>query len=88
MAFDEPPKPIRMCSPEFSGQCRQENELIITEVTIDETGRVADVTIILAPVSDECVQTAIAAIEQFLFEPARSDGEPVSCRIAVPMRTR
>jgi TonB family protein len=60
---------------------------VVADLVIDEIGMVRDVVIQESP-SDELSEAAIASIEQWRFEPAMMDGEPVAVRYIVTVMFR
>ena len=77
----EPPKLIEFVPAEFSaGEAPSESTSVLTEVTIDEQGRVIEVKLV-EPGEPRIDAAVLDAIRRFVFEPARRDGTPVSATI-------
>jgi TonB family protein len=58
---------------------------VVTQIDVDENGRVAAVEV-LEPAGRGFDEAAVAAISQFVFEPATRDGKPIPSRIVYRYR--
>ena len=90
VAFDTPPKPIRIQKPEYPELARQAHAagLVIVQVTIDETGRVVNAVVIKSDTIQSLEEAAIKASYKCLFKPAKQRDVPVKARITLPFRFR
>jgi protein TonB len=88
VAFDTPPKPIRIHKPEYPELARQAHAegLVIVQVTIDETGRVINASVIKSDTIQSLEEAAIKAAYKCLFKPAKQRDVPVKARITLPFR--
>jgi periplasmic protein TonB len=83
---DEPPEPLTRVAPTYPPEARRAGieGTVVVQALIGRDGLVKGTRIVKsAPLFDEA---ALAAIEQWTFEPAQSDGEPVAVWVAVPIR--
>lgn len=82
-AFDTPPKPLDLVSPEYPRSLGQEGTAghVVVVFTVDTRGRVQDVEAREAT-NDEFAAAALAAVRQWRFKPALREGEPVEVRIS------
>ena len=78
-----PPRKIHDVRPVYPPAARESGVegLVVLEATIDPTGEVSDIEVLKSvPELDEA---AIAAVEQWRYEPTLVDGEPVSILMTV-----
>jgi len=82
-AFDTPPKPVNLVSPDYpEDQRRQrENGYVVVAFTVDTEGRVNDVEV-QDSTNDAFEAAALSAVRQWRFKPARRDGQPVEVRLS------
>ena len=73
------PRAIQKAPPKYTEEARKERiqGVVVLRLVIDETGAVSDVEV-LKGLPLGLTETAIAAVEQWRFEPATYQGEPVS----------
>ena len=73
------PRAIHKVPPKYTEVARKERiqGLVILRLVIDETGKITDIEV-LKELPYGLTETAIAAVEQWQFEPAPHQGEPVS----------
>lgn len=65
---------------------RGEQGIVLVKARIDKNGKVAEAAIDpTQPASDVLGKAAVAAVEQWTFEPAKLKGEPVEVWIVVPV---
>jgi protein TonB len=88
VAFDEPPRPIRIQKPEYPDLARQAHAegVVHVQVTIDETGRVIDAVVVRSDTIKSLEEAAIRAARKCLFKPAKQRDVPVKARIVLPFR--
>lgn len=81
------PVAIDRVPPKYPPQAREEKVtgVVVADLVIDEVGAVRDVLIQESP-SDLLSAAAIDALEQWRFEPAVMDGEPVAVRYIVTIK--
>ncbi len=84
---DVKPAPIRTLRPEYPYQLKRDGVEGIVAVTfiIDEHGNVVDPEVKKSS-NDGFNQSAVKAIAQWKFRPAKVGGKPVKCRVTVPIR--
>ena len=85
--FDEAPKPVRIVRPIYPEMARQLEigGMVRCLVTIDQRGNVLEVVVYDA---DHALfeASAVAALEQWIWEPAEQSGLPVKATVLVPVR--
>ncbi|MBU8922858.1 MAG: energy transducer TonB [Bacteroidales bacterium] len=89
-AFDKSPVLIRSVRPEYPELARLagvEGDVLI-KALLGTDGKVISAVIIHSSVTSVLERAAIAAVMQFLFEPARQGVVPVQASIAVPVSFR
>lgn len=89
-AFDKSPVLIRSIRPEYPELARLagiEGDVLI-KALLGTDGRVISVLVIESSVTGEMEKSALAAVKQFLFEPALQGVVPVEASIAVPVSFR
>ncbi len=78
---------IRRAKPQYPSVARQlgKEGLVLLRVSLDEQGKVTGIEIVNKAGSgfDE---EAIKAVEQSTFSPAKKDGQPVECKVLLPVR--
>lgn len=81
------PVAIDRVPPKYPPQAREEKVtgVVVADLVIDEVGAVRDVLIQESP-SDLLSAAAIDALEQWRFQPAVMDGEPVAVRYIVTIK--
>ena len=79
---DENPVPVRTVAPKAT---RGESGLVAVSCVIDEAGKVisASVTKSTNSLLDE---SAVVAVQNWSFKPAKKDGKAVKVRVTVPIR--
>lgn len=84
--FDKAPKPRRQVAPEYPTVARQaEIEGRVTmKITVDENGRVIAASVLQSD-AEVFNEPALAAVRQWVFEPAEQSGNPVKATIIVPL---
>jgi TonB family protein len=84
-----PPKLIEYTKPVYPDSCRKEGlqGIVILETRIDETGHVTGATVIETP-DPELANSAVAAVKQWLFEPAILDSDPVEVIYVLTVKFR
>jgi protein TonB len=82
-AFDTPPKPLDLVSPEYPPTLKQQGTEgnVVVAFTVDTRGRVQDVEVREAT-NAEFETAAVAAVRKWRFKPALRAGEPVAVRIS------
>jgi protein TonB len=83
------PKVIHYEPPHYSPEMRKAgiSGPVVASLLIDKTGVVREVEIVKSP-ADELSAAATEAVEQWIFEPATKDGEPVDVRFMVTVMFR
>jgi TonB family protein len=75
--------PLKISGPNpiYPEACRTERVMgrVTTDAVIDATGRVVDVTVVDSP-DNRLSEAAMDAVQDWVFEPATLDGEPVAVR--------
>ncbi len=82
-----PPKIIRMVSPRYTEEARAAGVegLVKLEVIVDSRGRVREVRVV-RKIGYGLDESAMAALRQAKFKPAIYKGNPVACRLIIPIR--
>ena len=80
----KPPRIIQRIEPTYSSQARDAGVqgTVLFELVVDEHGKPTDITII-SPLGFGLDERAHAAIEQWTFQPATKDGQPVKIRATI-----
>lgn len=77
------PVPISVVTPEvdprFAGQ------QVVLEFVVDPTGKPTHLASTTLGADAELVAAVLAAVEQWQFAPARTDGKPVARKVALPV---
>jgi len=83
----EPPKALEKLPPKYPPEMRKTgiSGLVVAELVIDQGGAVRNVAIQESP-ADELSAAATEALEQWTFEPATKDGEPVAVTYIVTLK--
>lgn len=85
---DRPPQLVHFVAPQYpelAAEARAEG-LILIELLVDETGRVARARILESDANPALEASALEAALQCLFSPAMQGDRPVRCRVLLPMR--
>jgi protein TonB len=88
MDYDRPPRLLRQTKPEYPQDAfvRKIEGVVVVEILIDATGRVARVRVVRSvPLLDAA---ALAAVRQWVFEPAIKKGRPVATVAVAPVSFR
>jgi protein TonB len=88
MDYDRPPRLLRQAKPVYPQDAfvRKVEGVVVVEILIDATGRVARVRVVQSvPLLDAA---ALAAVRQWVFEPAIKKGRPVSTVAIAPVTFR
>lgn len=81
-----PPKPVAQPAPRWPGGTPDAHDVIVpVELTITANGRVSDVQV-EASVGEQFDRAAVEAARHWLFQPAVSEGEPVSSKVRAIVR--
>lgn len=83
---DEFPRPIRKVTPEYPEEAlaRGLEGNVVIQALVGADGRVHETRVVNPdPVFDP---VAVAAVRQYVFEPAKSGGKPVAVWVAIPIR--
>mgnify|MGYP000983963300 CR=1 FL=1 len=85
----KPPRPVHRPEPSYSDEARQAGVQgnVLVHLTVDEHGKPRDIEI-LSPLGFGLDERAIRAIEQWRFEPARQNGQPVSMEAQIEVSFR
>ncbi len=88
VAFDEPPKAIRLPQPTYPDIARQSGAegTVVVQVTIDETGRVVNAVVVQSDAIQSLQDAALKAAKSALFKPAKQRDVPVKSRIVLPYK--
>jgi len=78
---DENPVPVRTVAPKATG----ESGLVAVMCVIDETGKVVSATVSKST-NASLDDSALNAIQNWSFKPAKKDGKAVKVRVTVPVR--
>jgi TonB family protein len=83
----EPPKALEKLPPKYPPEMRKAgvSGLVVAELVIDQGGAVRNVAIQESP-ADELSKAATEALEQWTFEPATKDGDPVAVTYVVTLK--
>ena len=84
-----PPKPLQKVEPRYTLDARRHGiqGTVLLEVTVDETGKTADVSV-LSPIGFGLDARAVDAVRQWTFQPATSRGQPVRGTTTVEVKFR
>ncbi len=90
VAFDSPPEPIRTVKPSYPELARETHAegIVYVRVTVDETGRVVEATVVQSDAIPSLEEAALAAAKAWEFRPAKQRDVPVKARIVLPFRFR
>ncbi len=90
MAWETAPELIHMVTPDYPDSARQAGleGKVILQIIIDEQGKVTEAEVILAQPPGVFEQAALAAVRQWIFEPARQRDKPIKVRMAHPIEFR
>lgn len=77
------PVPVSVVMPEVSA--RYVGDQVMLEFVVDETGKPTLLKSSTAGADSELVESVLAAVAQWQFTPARTDGKPVSRKVALPV---
>ena len=85
--FDERPVPVKAVPPVYPPEMLRAGTsgLVSVEVVIDESGNVAERTVIRSSRS-EFEKPALDAVRRWKFKPARKSGAAVKARIVLPIQ--
>jgi len=85
----KPPRPVRQPEPEYSEYARKKkiSGTVVLSAVIDSGGNVRDVKV-TRPLEASLDQQAIDALNQWKFQPASKDGQPVAVKVDVEMSFR
>ncbi len=86
-AFDEKPVPLKTPPPKYPSQMRSEGVegMVAVRVFIAVDGSVKSCEVAKSN-RPEFEQPALEAVQKWKFKPAKKDGEPVECKIVIPIR--
>lgn len=85
LQFDKAPLPVLTPPPSFPAAKKGESGIVALVVVINEDGTVAEASI--AKSSDAAFEApSLEAISKWKFKPAEVNGQPVKCKITVPIR--
>ncbi len=81
----EPPKLVTFVQAEYPPEAAEQGlqARVIIELTILPDGSTKDLKVV-EPVGHGFDEAALAAVKQFVFEPAKKDGKPIGARIRYP----
>lgn len=83
--FDKPPTPLRTPPPEFPESKKGSEGIVSLLVIVNADGTVAEASV--AKSSDAAFEApSLEAIAKWKFKPAEVNGQPVRCKITVPIR--
>jgi protein TonB len=82
-AFDTPPRPLDLVTPEYPNALRQQGAEghVVVAFTVDTQGRVEGVEV-QESTNREFETAAVVAVQKWRFKPALRDGEPVKVRLS------
>ena len=85
--FDKAPRPKRIVQPEYPTLARTAGieGIVVVKITVDERGRVIRASIIQSTAQGIFDASALAAVKQWIFEPAEQSGNKVKATITVPL---
>lgn len=83
------PRIRRKVEPEYSPEALSQHiqGTVVLQITVDENGRAADVTVI-SPLGFGLDEAALAAVEQWEFTPGMKDGKPVKVMATIQVNFR
>ena len=86
MAYDEPPRAIKIFAPEYPSQAQRARieGTVDVRMTISEHGRVIDAVVHRSDTIPILEDYALKAAKMSLFRPALVNGQPVKARIVFP----
>jgi protein TonB len=86
LAFDEPPVPIRISTPDYPEEARQAKVegVVLVLVTVGETGRVLEAQVLKSGTIASLEAAAVRAALLSVFRPATRQGGPVKARVVLP----
>lgn len=84
---DTPPRVLSAVPPQYPFLAKAENieGTLTVQFIVTEEGAVRDVKVTESEPEGVFDEAAVAAIEQYIFEPATKDGEAVDCIVHAPM---
>lgn len=83
--FDKAPLPVKAPPPAYPEALKGTNGLVAVVVVVNEDGSVAEASV--SKSSDAGFEApALEAIAKWKFKPAEVNGQPVKCKITVPIR--
>jgi len=84
----QPPKLVSSLTPVYPSQARtqQVQGNVVIDALVDATGKVTTMKVISGPVLLQ--PAAMAALREWIYEPARLDGEPIATHITVNINFR
>jgi len=87
-AVEDKPELVKQVMPEYPEVARKAGVegVVYVSFVIGTAGRVSDVRALRGP--EIFREAAVDAVKQFVFAPARHDGEPVAVRMSMPVRFR
>jgi TonB family protein len=87
-SYDEPPRPIKIFTPEYPTEARQGKiaGVVHVRMTIGESGRVTEASVYRSDTVAALEAAAVHAAKLSIFRPAMVDGVPVRSRIVFPFR--
>jgi len=85
--FDKAPKPKKLVKPEYPALARSADieGTVVLKITVDERGRVVRAVVIQTTAQGIFDDAALAAVKQWLFEPAEQSGNKVKATITIPL---
>jgi TonB family protein len=87
MSWEVAPRLISMVTPVYPDSARRagiEGQVNL-QIVVDELGRVTEAEVLLARPAGLFDEAAVAAIRQWIFEPARAGGKPIKVRMGQRM---
>ncbi len=86
--FDEPPKIVKMIPPEYPEEARDakvEGDVVLL-IEVLSSGELGEVEVAEEVEGHpELTEAALAVVPLWRFEPAKKDGEPVDCKVHIPI---
>jgi periplasmic protein TonB len=83
--FDKPPTPLRTPPPSYPDALKGTAGIVSLVVVINEDGSVAEASV--AKSTDAAFEApSLEAIAKWKFKPAEVNGQPIKCKITVPIR--
>lgn len=85
--FDHPPKVKEQRAPQYpkSAKMYEAEGKVFVAAFIDDQGRVTDARVLQSTAPHDLNVSALSAVMDWSFKPARKDGRPVACEIVVPI---